>query len=203
MSVAGLIAGQLLPWWIGVAWVSFLYRDPAPGRPAIVLGYGYLAGSFALTLWMRLLSALDIRFGWLSIALPLLLSTAIPLASRLYGPRALWRERFAARTTVMPRMAWAIVWLLGALIALHFLLAALEIVWRPLFPWDAWAQWATKSHVWYELQRIVPFLDKTSWFAGDGYTDAAPMYPGNVPLLQVWSCIALGRWDDSLMNLPW
>jgi hypothetical protein len=24
-----------------------------------------------------------------------------------------------------------------------------------------------------------------------------------MPLLQVWTCIALGRWDDSLMNWPW
>ena len=24
-----------------------------------------------------------------------------------------------------------------------------------------------------------------------------------MPLLQVWTCIALGRWDDTLMNAPW
>src|SRR5205085_976539 len=26
---------------------------------------------------------------------------------------------------------------------------------------------------------------------------------GTVPLLQVWTCVALGRWDDSAMNWPW
>ena len=38
---------------------------------------------------------------------------------------------------------------------------------------------------------------------GAVYFDASPEYPPTMPLLQVWSCIALGRWDDALMNWPW
>ena len=43
------------------------------------------------------------------------------------------------------------------------------------------------------------------WLAGaDGaFFDASPNYPATVPLLQVWTCVALGRWDDSAMNWPW
>ena len=76
---------------------------------------------------------------------------------------------------------------------------------KPLFPWDAWTQWATKARVWYELGRIVPFANADEWFAAGGaaYFDAAPDHPPTLPLLQAWSCIALGRWDDSLMNWPW
>src|SRR5262249_36781767 len=54
-----------------------------------------------------------------------------------------------------------------------------------------------------ELGRIVPFDGGQAWFAGKSYIDSAPGYPGTVPLLQVWSSIALGRWDDSLVNWPW
>src|SRR5204862_6291983 len=32
---------------------------------------------------------------------------------------------------------------------------------------------------------------------------ASPNYPATVPLWQLWSSVALSRWDDSLMNLPW
>jgi hypothetical protein len=88
---------------------------------------------------------------------------------------------------------------------LRFALLGLEVAWRPLYPWDAWIQWATKARVWYELGRIVPFATAGAWLA-DGsalYFDAAPGNPPTLPLLQAWSCIALGRWDDTLMNWPW
>jgi hypothetical protein len=35
------------------------------------------------------------------------------------------------------------------------------------------------------------------------YFDAAPHLPPTLPLLQVWASLALGRWDDALMNWPW
>ena len=92
-----------------------------------------------------------------------------------------------------------------AWIALRFLLLGMEVSWQPLYPWDAWTQWATKARVWFELGRIVPFAGSDAWFAAGGaaYFDAAPGNPPTVPLLQVWACIALGRWDDALMNWPW
>ena len=94
----------------------------------------------------------------------------------------------------------AIAW-----ISVRFALLALEVASRPLYPWDAWIQWATKSRVWYELGRIAPFARAEQWFGTDGavYFDASPEYPPTMPLLQVWSCLLLGRWDDTLMNWPW
>jgi hypothetical protein len=50
----------------------------------------------------------------------------------------------------------------------------------------------------------VPFAGSEAWYAADAvYFDAAPGNPPTLPLLQVWACIALGRWDDALMNWPW
>jgi hypothetical protein len=74
-----------------------------------------------------------------------------------------------------------------------------------LYPWDAWVQWATKARVWYELSHIVPFVRADAWLAGaaGAYFDAAPNSPATVPLQQVWSSVALARWDDSAMNWPW
>jgi hypothetical protein len=98
------------------------------------------------------------------------------------------------------------VWIgLLAWLALRCLLLAADIAWQPLYPWDAWVQWATKARVWYELGRIAPFVGADPWFASPAgaYFDAGPDNPATIPLLQVWSCIALGRWDDSAMNWPW
>ena len=69
---------------------------------------------------------------------------------------------------------------------------AAEIMWRPLYPWDAWGQWATKARVWFELGRIVPFVRADVWLsaATAAYFDASPDNPSTVPLLQVWICVA-------------
>ena len=81
----------------------------------------------------------------------------------------------------------------------------LEVSWQPLFPWNAWTQWATKARVWFELGRVVPFAGSADWLVADGsaYFDAGPQLPPTLPLLQVWASIALGGWDDALMNWPW
>ena len=202
----GLIIGQLLVWALGAACVGALWRrNPAQGN-SLVLGYGYVVGTVALTLWMRALSVVGIAWSWVSIGVPLLVGAAF----------AAWWVRRAGGTILQPirlspervtyaglssRMSAAIWWLLVGLIALHLLLAGLEVIWRPLFPWDAWTQWATKARVWYEFSRMVPFADSATWMNGGVYTDAIPGYPANVPLLEVWACITLGRWDDSLMSV--
>ena len=112
-------------------------------------------------------------------------------------------ELFAA-PGLAPTARWA--WrLLLAWLAVRFILLGIEVVSRPLYPWDAWTQWATKARVWYELGYLAPFARVSGWLAANGaaYFDAAPEYPPTMPLLQVWSCLALGRWDDVLMNWPW
>ena len=75
---------------------------------------------------------------------------------------------------------------------------------RPLFAWDAWSQWATKAKVWSALSDIVPFIGYDDWLARKpGYTDTAPHYPATIPLLQTWMALAIGRFDDALVNAPW
>ena len=92
-----------------------------------------------------------------------------------------------------------------AWLALRYVLLLVDVALQPLYPWDAWIQWATKARVWFELRHIVPFVGVEQWLAANGalYTDAAPDYPATVPLWQVFSSVALGRWDDALMNIPW
>lgn len=199
-------------WLPGVAALLALRRASplAPGEGAWIAGAGYLVGAFLLTLWMRLLSRFGVPFGLAVIALPLLGLGAIALAW------AWRRDRFDARTWPA-RLAhaalgrdlagwWRILWLaLLAWLAVRFALLAVEVASRPLYPWDAWTQWATKARVWYELRQIVPFARVAEWYAAGGsvYFDASPEYPPTMPLLQVWNCVALGRWDDALMNGPW
>ncbi len=203
MSGVTLTIGLLVPWLAGIASVAALpgRRAPtAPGELAWIAGTGYLVGAFLLTLWMRALSFAGIPFGWLAIALPLaLLAACAGLFARRRDAgawRVALRDTLRAQTSPpglagLARHAW---WALLAWIALRFLLLALEVSWQPLYPWNAWTQWATKARVWFELRRIVPFEGMESWFAADGaaYFDAAPGVPPTMPLLQAWASIALG-----------
>jgi len=216
MAYLSLACGLFLPWLFGFALLSALDWPTTSaaaanraGGTALRLGYAYLVGALLLTLWMRVLSLSGIDFGRLSIGGPLLLGAVALLVWALRRqriPLQAWRD--APRMLVRPalprwqRLAWT---LLLAWMALRFALLAAEVAWRPLYPWDAWVEWATKARVWYELARIVPFVHADVWLAGapGAYFDASPNYPASVPLLQVWSCIALGRWDDSAMNWPW
>ena len=213
MATFTLVAGSILPWVLGAAVVlAFSRRTEVerPGELAWIAGAGYLIGAFAVTLWMRLMSVVHIDFGFASIGVPLLAIATGLWAWALRRSRGAVASALRASLDVLPgrgltgwrRVAW---FALLAWIALRFALLLSEIAWRPLYPWDAWTQWATKTRVFFELKRIVPFAYADQWFASDGrvYFDASPNYPLTVPLLQVWSSIAYGQFDDSLMNLPW
>ncbi len=213
MDYAALALGQAIPWLLGIAvlhaadWPRGGFARP--GQAALCTGYGYFAGALLLTLWMRALSRIGVPFSWLSIGGPLLAITVALVAYCAWrGRRFLAGTRAAITALVHPPVAgWQRVAWLGLIgwLALRFLLLAGEIAWRPLYPWDAWLHWATKARVWYELGRIVPFVSADVWLSGTPgvFFDANPNYPATVPLMQVWSSVALGRWDDSAMNWPW
>ncbi len=215
MSSLLLIAGLALPWLLGIlvllAWRSAQRPLAAPGEVAWMAGAGYFTGAFLLTLWMRLLSLVGVKFSLLAVGGPLVaaaLMLGVFIARRGAGAttrdlRAALRGAFTVPDCSAPlRMVW---WLLLAWLAVRLALLGVEVFTRPLYPWDAWMQWATKARVWYELGTIVPFARINEWLAANGtaWFDASPEYPPTMPLLQVWSCLLLGRWDDTLMNGAW
>ena len=97
--------------------------------------------------------------------------------------------------TTLSRAKRVLMYLLVAWLVLRFATLLLDVVWTPLYPWDAWIQWATKARVWYSLGHMVPFGRTDAWFAANGalWFDASPNYPATVPLWQVWSSLALAN----------
>jgi len=215
MSAVSLAAGLMLPWLLGMFTLAAMRGKERTagdaGEVAWNLGAGYLVGAFALTLWMRLLSVAGVRFSVVAIAVPLSVATVVLgyFVWRREGKALTAGVRAALRALIVSpepsgaaRWFW---WLIVCWLAFRFALLAVAVSLQPLYPWDAWIQWATKARVWYELGRLAPFAAGESWFAANGavYFDAAPKYPPTMPLLQVWANLALGRWDDALMNWPW
>ncbi len=115
--------------------------------------------------------------------------------------------RTLAALATLSGAARAIFALLLLLTCIRLAMLGVEVALLPLVPYDAFAQWATKSRVWYEYGRMVPFVGAAEWGrAAAGalqFTDTHPEYPGTVPLFQVWTALCLGRWDESLVNVGW
>ena len=204
MDTVRIGIGIFLPWLTGVAWLRYRWRDAPEGALALWLGYGYVLGFVLTTLLLR---------GFDAVGLPLTFSaTALTLAGLaglgLFVTRDVpWRHRGeesgVGRERSVDKAVFAVLILL---LFVRYTGLGLELVGRPTFAWDAWASWAPKARVWYELRTLVPFVDWSAWLQqgpGGAYTIAAHHYPPTVPLIQVWMSLALGRWDDSLMNLPW
>lgn len=213
-DLALLVVGLGLTWMLGIALVAALYRLLPPRAtlpPAWLVGSGWFVGAFATTLIMRALSAANVPFGTASIGGPMLALTAAAAFVALRGEpgrvgaglRHLAGALAGRGLDGWQRTAWVaiVVWL-----ALRFVLLFAEVWWRPLYPWDAWTQWGTKARVWFEMRTMVPFVDVLRWFAAPPdamlWFDAAPHYPGTVPLLQTWAALVIGRWDDARVNMP-
>ena len=197
-----LTLGWGIAWLLGVAIVAALLRAASKrdGTLAWTVGCGYFVGAFGVTAWMRALSFAGIPFSIASIALPLVVAT---VALAWYAWPA-WRGTAFLKSSAPRGERW-LFYVIVTWLAVRFVVLLLDVLFTPLYPWDAWIQWATKARVWYALGHIVPFGRSDAWFAANGalWFDASPNYPATVPLWQVWSSVTLGRWDDALMNVPW
>ena len=201
-----LALAVVLPWMFGAFWHWALLGGIArrPGGLPLVLGGGYLLGTLALTLVMRGFDAA----GWTQTFGGL---AAVVVALTLPGFAVARRRSMGAVDDPQGRMALSaaeksLFLLLLALVLVHFGMFAFEVVLRPLYPWDAWANWAPKARVWFEYKTLVEFVSPQEWLAtGDPalYTVDAPHYPPAVPLMQLWFALASGRWSDTFINLPW
>jgi hypothetical protein len=196
-----------LPILLGGLWLNQIVPVSNTGRTALVWGNGALLGLLFIPQLMRGLDALGISLTFVTIAALIGALIALALVTQLVrGRRAQLASGPMCYVSALPASHKALFWFLLLLIVVRVTTLGLEIVWRPLFPWDATTHWATKARVWFEYNRIVPFVTKDAWWEIGGagiFTDLHPHYPVAVPLLQVWMNLALGRWDESLMNLPW
>ena len=202
----GVLLSVALPWVAGTLWVAALQRPATERSWLLSAGYGYPIGALATTLLLRVLSAFDLPFSLPWVALPLVLLAAGGYA--WVRPGVPWREAstMSRADDATPASLRVVFWICFALIAIRLAGLAAEDALRPLLPWDAWAQWATKARVWYQYGRMLPFVSAEQWLAGSDplrFMDTHSSYPATVPLLQVWTALCIGRWDESLINAPW
>jgi hypothetical protein len=208
-DLIGVAASVALPWLAGCCCVLALQRGAEQRDLVLAAGYGYLLGAVATSLAMRALDAAGVRWTVPLVAVQLVALAVVACSlARLRSLPSL-RERWRTsrrRVAALSQPQRLLFFACFALVVVRLFGLGLELTWRPLLPWDAWAQWSTKARVWYEYASIAPFVDAARWLDSGSamqFVDSHPEYPGTVPLLQVWTALCLGRWDESLINVPW
>lgn len=185
----------LIPWLAGIQLCRLLL--PARAGWALVLGAGYFVG-FALAvflLWLQ--DALAGGIGAIGPLCILIITTAIAwmLAGRVRrdAPSAL-----PARFELLPTV---IILLCGILVVP----VVIDVWLRPLFPWDAWYTYALQAKVYTHLGELVEFVNQYQWrdHPTEGVFNTYVAHGQFVPLIQTWMGIGIGRWSESLVNLPW
>jgi hypothetical protein len=224
-ALAAFTAAMIAPWLCG--WLllrNYLgtprWEQAAPGERAWLLGYGFFLG-YALTgalLWVTA-RLLDTFPFFALLAFLLVACAALALRLRLRGtggaaagasagpaspagPHARFDAGAGFRAGAGGR-ALGIAVLLA--VAAHLLLPLLEVVHRPVFPWDAWLNWMYRAKVWYLTDGLATFAEPYLWAAGvrdSDYTVAGAHYPALVPLIAVWAALGLGQWSETLIGIP-
>ena len=204
IGTIGLIVSQLFPAILGYMFLSVLWKD---AHVAARIGYGYLMGILLAVclLYSFGIMGLALNFKVISTIILILILILIPFyhmicsssGSPLRSPFEFsWRD---------------LLWMLFVIVIVLRTIGLLaEELWRPLYPWDAWMNWAPKAKVWLELHKLVPFVHYFDWgeesLINSAYTLGNPeasTYPSLVPLMQTWASMGLGYWRDNWINISW
>ena len=210
-SYIGLIVSLILPWITGAIWMRYLLHGSGNWNWPIILGYGYPIGIFITTLTIRIYDATNAKLDFTTIAIIIGIIASI-------GITLLWLSdrKSPSNTTTQSDWTALLLWqkiLLGVialLILIRYGTIFLEIIWRPIYPWDAWMNWAPKAKIWFAHNQLTEFISPDAWLHTPPYENAYTLgnrdawkYPETVPLIQLWTAMGMGFWYHSLINIPW
>lgn len=206
MIAIGLILSVALPLLAGVPWIVMILRDRSAGTTPLALAYGYVLGMLIAVYWMRVLDAIHVPANIGSIAAMLVVvaiagwwkNRSYPAALRgaASGSFATWRS--------MPRSTRFVFAIVFALVALRLLTLGSEILFRPIFPWEAVSAVAAKARVWFDLGSIAPFVTPQEYLNGSGtYTDADSAAFAFPSLLLAYTAHMMMQWHEGAVAFPW
>lgn len=203
-GVIGLVLALFLPLIMGVAWIRWLWPS---GGVSVLLGYGYLTGVLMVASSLWVWGNLGLPYSFWPLVVLMFLWSLVPLGLRRWTSPVRVPKTASGPPVAWQRWLW---WLLLGLLAIRFGGLLLEEMLLPLYPWDAWMNWAPRGKVWFELGKMVPFVAPAEWgrLGGelDAYTLGNPQavdYPPLVPLVLMWNALGLGEWRDNWINLSW
>ncbi|MCB1702605.1 MAG: hypothetical protein KDI14_17430 [Halioglobus sp.] len=165
---------------------------------------GFFLAVLLITLSMRVFSALGIPFAFHS----LLGVQIVILVLVLCTNRALqgqWWKRGSAVS--LSTAEWILVVVAIIFFAARLALVMLDLLEKPLIPWDGWFSWSAKAKIFYYEKSIIQlYSEVVPWWnfsAAPANAVGGARHMNMLPLLQTYIALAYGVWNDSYINIPW
>lgn len=201
-AVAGLLCSLLLPWFCGGLWAYWwlgrsgrynLYSLAGQGFVlGIALVIGLICGADALGMQLQFWPLASVLAGLSVLAL---------VVQRLFPnpvlPQAHWEP--------IPRWHMVAVGLLMAAIVWRHVSLLEVLMLRPVFTPEAWSDGVLPAFVWFAQGSLTPFVEDREWLlaAGEVYANNSAPAPRATSLVQLWSLLGTGGFDNSFIFLPW
>jgi hypothetical protein len=202
-----LYSGLLLPWLGGVLWLTFADSRFYSGHPVNRFrqaGYGFFLGYAVLFLALMSGNKLTGAVSWPGLMAFLLVFTAS-------GAVAAWLSRTHPVTkSGTPQVVLSIpvkilIAVMMILMVIHLVFITMEIFTQPVYPWDAWLAWVYRAKAWFMGGTMADVVSRSDWATATSsstYTIDAWRYPLFPSVMPYWAALSLGRWSETLVNLP-
>ncbi len=198
MAIASFLFALLMPWLLGFAIVKPFLKQRY-GYKAFALGVGYVLGWFVTTLILRIYDYFQRPFDLYEIvaieciiAIPLLF-----LKARQCSIEELRLEKAPSN------LSHLLVIMIVVLLLYRWGLTAVDLLSKPVFPWDGWHSLSAKAKAFYYAQEILPLAWDENRFHLDFALVSWTRHPYFIVLIQTYTAMAFGSWSDGVVNLPW
>lgn len=197
----------LLPTVLGFLLLTVILKNDEETPLGERIGLSFPLGAGILTLQIFLLGVMRIPLTLFNTTAPLVVEFFllgmficrgnIPLLPRIKGPDSSLLNEFVSRKNHWSKKLLLIIlmiWVCAKIISVFSI-----TYFRPIFSWDAWAEWTAAAKVFFYSQSLL--LDApTQDFFGKSVVHRIIFYPLHNPLLQVWVSLWNGKFDDVLVK---
>ncbi len=202
MHIAFFLFALLIPWLLGFAVIKLFLRQ-RQGYWFFAIGAGYVLGWFMATLILRIYDYIQRPFNIYEIIIIECIITfpLLFLKARQYNIEESWLENSPSK----------LVYFLSGIIVLLLLfrwgLTTVDLLSKPVFPWDGWLSWSAKAKIFYYNDSIPSLAAGHHAFWKLSDFSMLPVlghrHPYFISLIQCYTAMAWGNWNDGVINLAW
>lgn len=194
----------LLPTLLGFLILALLFRHDKDAGLLLRICMSYPLGTGLLTFQMFILGLCRVPLTLLYISIPLmieivllafwLLRSRVPLAPP--PDFGLYREFTSSQTNLAKKVAisFLLMWATTKILSIF-----IETGLRPIYAWDAWANWTAGAKLFYATHSLMLDVPAQDFFTR-GAVLRITAYPLHNPLMQMWHGLWNGGFDEVLVK---